>query len=58
MLTADSVNILRNVKAVELKTDISKPKIPWKSVVQAHNLHGSNGGSAKHFDLSEVKDAT
>ena len=43
MLTADSVNMLKNVQEVELDGGKNKKSVPWKSVIKKQVLH--NGGS-------------
>lgn len=57
MLTADSVNILKNVKDVELKEDVGKAKQPWTAVLQNHDMFAGDTGDQQHIDWGKLENS-
>lgn len=58
MMVADSVNILNNFEDVEVtKPDQEKYSFSWKTVVQKHNLHGTDAGSNHFTDFESIKNS-
>ena len=56
MMTADSVNILKNIKEVELEPEEKeKPKHPWKSVQQTKEMNGGDGGDEKPTNFDKLE---
>ena len=57
MLTADSVNMLKNIRGVEIqRAEDKKIKIPWKQAIKKMELYGSDGGHNHYTDGQNVVD--
>ena len=57
MLTADSVNMLKNIRGVEIqRAEDKKIKIPWKQAIKKMELYGSDGGHNHYNDGQKVVD--
>ena len=54
-MTADSVNMLRNIREVQIEDKKNENKVPWKSVVLSAGLDGGNGGSTSRPDFDTLK---
>ena len=55
MMTADSLNMLKNIKEVASEEISNKVNLPWKTVVQNIDIRANDGD--KHYeDFQAVKD--
>ena len=55
MMTADSVNMLKNIREVQIEDKKNENKVPWKSVVQSADLGG--GGATVRSDFDTLKNS-
>ena len=57
MMTADSVNMLKNIREVQIEDKKNENKVPWKSVVQSSGLNGHTAGDTVRSDFDTLKNS-
>ena len=57
MMTADSVNMLKNIREVQIEDKKNENKVPWKSVVQSAGLNGGSQGATVRSDFDTLKNS-
>ena len=55
MMTADCVNMLKNIREIQIEDKKNENKVPWKSVVQSTGLNGEVAGETVRADFDTLK---